>query len=261
MNKNMPVVILCGGYGTRMKEESEYRPKPLSLVGGKPLLWHIMRIYAKFGYKEFILPLGYKGWMIKDYFLNYNDFSNNFSLEMSPACCKKTYIDFNDSIDYTIHFIETGLDAQTGSRLKAVADLLPETFMLTYGDGVSDVNIDKLVDFHFSHGKILTVTGVEEPPRFGSIHHENNCIKVFNEKKTSSPGLVNSGFFVINKKFLDYIDDRSNIKLELEPIQAAVSNNEAMVFCHKGRWVCGDLLREIENMNYLCEKGDAFWLC
>lgn len=260
MSNDIPVVILCGGYGTRMKEETEFKPKPLMQIGGKPMLWHIMKIYAKHGYKKFILPLGYKGWMIKQYFLDYPYINDDISVTLDGDDRYIRLIKKRDQIDFTIELIDTGIETQTGSRLKRLEDRLPDTFMLTYGDGVSDINIDELVEFHRSHGKIITVTGVKEPFRFGDITHENYVVSSFSEKDGVGPKIVNGGFYVINKEFLHMIDDGDGCKLEYEPLQRATQKKELMVYIHNGRWICADLLRELDHLNDLYKKGDAFWL-
>lgn len=256
---NMPVVILCGGLGTRMKEETDFRPKPMVMVGDKPLLHHIMDIYAGYGFRDFILPLGYKGGMIKDYFLNYDIVHSDIKIHSIFSIKNVEYIS-RRTLDFDVSFIETGLDTQTASRLRMVKDLLPETFMLTYGDGLCDVDIKKLLEFHKSKGKLVTVTGVREPDRFGDIHHKDGFVVKYNEKNRKDKGLINGGFFVMEKKFIDFIDDGPDCKLELTPLSRLVEFGELAVYEHNGRWKCADMAREIDELNDLWSKGDAFWI-
>lgn len=261
MPSGIPVVILCGGYGTRMKEETEFRPKPLMQIGGKPMLWHIMKIYEKHGFSDFILPLGYKGWMIKDYFINYDKLYSDLFISISEQMKTLVYpIKMRDRSNFNVKLIDTGIDTQTGSRIKMIKEHLPDVFMVTYGDGVSDININKLLEFHRKHGKMVTITGTKEPFRFGDIAHENGVVSRFSEKDGVGPKIVNGGFYVMNKEFLDLIDDGQNCKLEYSPLQRATKMKELMVYIHDGRWMCADLLRELDHLNDLYNKGDAFWL-
>lgn len=261
IDRKIPVVILCGGTGTRMKEETEYRPKPMVMVGDKPLLLHIMNIYAYYGFKNFILPLGYKGWMIKEYFLNYNLFSNDIRLSFN-ACdkCEVSTITHNSCLDYTIDFVETGIDTLTAKRLKMLESHIDGMFLMTYGDGVCDVDIDKLINFHLSHGKTVTVTGVREPARFGDIYQDNGRVVAFHEKVARGDKLTNGGFYVVNKNFFDFIEPETNYKLELEPLQKIIDSGELMVYKHDGRWQCADVVREVELLNDLYNQGEAFWI-
>lgn len=263
--KEIPVVILCGGHGTRMKEETEFRPKPLVDVGGIPMILHIMNIYYHYGFKEFIFPLGYKGEMIKDYFLNYKD-RGDLNLKINRDSDNwVTHLSVGSINEFDITFINTGLETQTGSRLKVVEKHLKgwnklDTFMLTYGDGVADIDINKLVDFHFSHKKIATVTGIREPDRFGDIISKDGLVVEYNEKAKPKSRLVNGGFYVLNTKFLDYIDDTLDCKLEYLPLQRATEEGQLMTYIHEGKWACADMVREVDHLNELCNKGEAFWI-
>jgi len=261
--KDIPVVILCGGFGTRMKEETEFIPKPLVPIGGIPMIVHIMNIYYRHGYNKFVLPLGYKGDLIKDYFVNYR-FSSDFKLKVRHGKDNQIeYIDTGKINEFDITFIDTGIETQTGARIKKVREYLKnnhDMFMLTYGDGVADIDIDALMDFHLSHDKLATVTGVNEPFRYGMITESEGKVLNFGEKKGSASNLINGGFFVFNTKFLDYIDDSLNTKLENEPLSNLASDGQLMVYMHDGRWACADMLREIDELNELYYKGGAFWI-
>ena len=259
----IPVVILCGGYGTRMKEETEFIPKPLIPIGGIPMIVHIMNIYYRYGYKKFVLPLGYKGDMIKNYFVNYR-FSGNFNLKVREG--KDNVIEYMNSgqiKEFDITFIDTGLETQTGARLKMIRKYLDnphDTFMLTYGDGVADIDIQELIDFHFAHGKAVTVTGVNEPVRYGMITEENSKVIDFGEKIGREINLINGGFFVMTTKFFDYIDDNLDTKLENKPLSRVTADDQLMVYLHKGKWACADMLREVDELNEMYYKGEAFWI-
>ena len=260
--EDIPVVILCGGYGTRMKEETEFRPKPLVSVGNMPIILHIMNIYYSYGFKKFVFPLGYKGNMIKDYFINYR-YTGDLRLQTSKDFDNKIEFISGDIKDFDLTFVDTGEETQTGSRLKLVREYLKndlDTFMLTYGDGVADINIKNLVDFHFSHKKIATVTGVHEPDRFGDIVARDGLVVEYNEKAMQKTRLINGGFYVLNTRFLDYIDNTSDCKLEYLPLQRATDDRQLMVYTHSGKWACADMLREIENLNDIHSKGEAFWI-
>jgi glucose-1-phosphate cytidylyltransferase len=253
----MKVVILAGGLGTRLSEETVLKPKPMVEIGGKPILWHIMNIYAKFGHKEFIIALGYKGEYIKEYFLNFHNLNNNISIDMATG---KTTIYNGNCMDWKIHLVDTGLHTQTGGRLKRLKDWLAEdeTFMFTYGDGVADINLQKLLEFHKSHDKLVTVSTVRSPARFGRIHFEGDQILDFFEKPQDAEGWINGGFFVLNKKAIDYIDGDSTI-WEGEPIERLVRDGQLMGFRHDGFWSCMDTLKEKHYLEDFWNNGNAPW--
>jgi glucose-1-phosphate cytidylyltransferase len=258
----MKVVILCGGFGSRIREISENIPKPMIPIGKFPILWHIMKYYAHWNYKDFVLCLGYKGHVIKDFFLNYRAHTSDFTIDLGG---KKTILYHNDSseLDWQVTFAETGLEALTGARVKRIKQYVinDDNFMLTYGDGVGDINIDKLVDFHKSHGKILTVTGVKPPGRFGEIVSENTGkITEFNEKPQSTSGKISGGFFVCRKKLFDYLDDRENLTFEQEPMRKLVRDGQMMLYEHDGFWQCMDTNRDFLYLKGLTEKGEAPWV-
>ena len=255
----MEAVILCGGLGTRLREETEYRPKPMVEVGGRPVVWHIMRIYAHHGFNQFLLCLGYKGFMIKEYFLNYRAIANDFTLTLGQRA-SITYADRDDEVDWTITMADTGLDTMTGARVKRVAKYLAgDTFMLTYGDGLADIDIQRLLRFHRETGRLVTVTGIRPPSRFGEMEVQDNIVTSFTEKPQVSEGLVNGGFFVCERGFLDYLDEDESCVLEHEPLRRVAADGELAVYAHAGFWQCMDTFREYELLTGLWERGEAPW--
>lgn len=254
----MKVVILCGGLGTRMREETEYRPKPLVDVGGKPILWHIMKLYAAHGLHEFVLCLGYRGWMIKDYFLNYEAMNNDFTIALGGAK-PITYHGAHGEQDFQVTLAETGHDSMTGGRVKRVGRYLDgDTFMVTYGDGVADVDISKLLAFHKSHGKLATMTAVRPRSRFGLLEvNDDNRVERFSEKPQEE-GWMNAGFFVFNRKVLDRLNGDDCI-LEREPLERLASDGELMSFRHEGFFFAMDTFREYKMLNDLWSTGNAPW--
>ena len=255
----MKVVILCGGLGTRLKEETEFKPKPMVEVGGRPILWHIMKTYSSYGFNEFVLCLGYRGDAIKNYFYNYEIMHNDFTLKLG-----KNEIEMhnkNDETNWVITFVETGALNMTGSRVKQIEKYCDgDVFMLTYGDGVCNVNIKELLAFHKSNGKIGTVTGVLPPSRFGELLTEGNFVKSFTEKpQVHAGGLINGGYFVFNKKFFEYLSDNENCVLERLPLESLAGNNELCVFEHRKFWQCMDTYRDYEFLNNLWKENKAEW--
>ncbi|NLW91123.1 MAG: glucose-1-phosphate cytidylyltransferase [Syntrophomonadaceae bacterium] len=253
------VVIFSGGMGTRLKEETDYRPKPMVNIGDKPILWHIMKIYSHYGYNEFVLCLGYKGEMIKKYFYDYEVLNNDFTIDLS----RNKSIHIHDSgieHDWKVTLADTGLNTLKGGRLKRAAKYIDsDVFMLTYGDGVCDVNIDELMKFHLSHGKIGTVTGVRPPSLFGELVVENGQAVLFAEKPQTSTGLINGGFFIFNRKILDYVTEAEDCDFEFGPLEKLASEGELMVFEHSGQWQCMDTYRDMEYLNKLWNSNNAFW--
>jgi len=247
----MKVVILCGGQGTRLREETEFKPKPLVEIGGMPILWHIMKIYSNYGFKDFVLCLGYKGYMIKDFFLNYDKRTKDFTLNTHN---NSIIHHNNDEIeDWNITFAETGLNSETGSRIKKIEKYIKEDyFFLTYGDGVSNINIKELLGFHLSHGKIATVTSVRPLTRFGLLSIENeNKISSFIKKNLVHEGWIDGGFFVLNKKIFKYLSEDESCMLEAEPLQNLAKDNEFMAYKHTGFWQCMDTIRDADYLNEL----------
>jgi glucose-1-phosphate cytidylyltransferase len=246
--KSIRVVILCGGMGTRLKEETEFKPKPMVEIGGKPILWHIMKIYASYGFKDFVLCLGYKGEMIKQYFLNYEMMSCDITVELGSSNVKVH--NSHQEQGWRIILADTGENALTGARVKRIEKYIDgDLFMLTYGDGVADIDIKKLLEFHKSHGKIGTVTGVHPSSRFGELVVESDQVKEFSEKPQIKEGFINGGFFVFNKKFFDYLNDDDSCVLEGEPLEHLASDGELMIWKHKGFWQCMDTYRDMMLLN------------
>jgi glucose-1-phosphate cytidylyltransferase len=255
----IPVLILCGGRGTRLREETEYRPKPMVEIGGHPVVWHIMRIYAHYGYKRFLLCLGYKGFMIKEYFLNYRAIANDVTLTLGQRE-RITYLDHRDEVDWTITLADTGLDTMTGARVKRIAHHIEgDTFMLTYGDGLADIDVGDLVRFHKETGRLVTVTGIRPPSRFGEMHVSGKLVTSFTEKPQVSEGLVNGGFFVCERGFLDYLSEDESCVLEQDPLRRVAADNQLAVYSHTGFWQCMDTFREYELLTSMWEDGRAPW--
>lgn len=258
----MKVVILAGGYGTRIRDVADDIPKPMVLIGSYPILWHIMKSYAHFGHKEFIICLGHKGHVIKDFFLNYEAYTRDFTVSFGGGG-GVMYHNNHDESDWKITLADTGVRSMTGARISRVRKYIGnEDFMLTYGDGVSNVDIEQLISFHESHGKILTVTGVRTPGRFGEMIGEvNGQIVGFNEKpKTSEGGRISGGFFVASPKLFEYLHDREDLVFEQGPMRQLVEDRQLMMFEHDGFWQPMDTSREYQLLNSLYENGKAPWI-
>ena len=256
----IPVVILCGGKGTRLREETEYRPKPMVEVGGRPILWHIMRCYAHFGHPHFVLCLGYKGEMIKQYFLNYRAMANDFTVRLGRNEAVDISAGGDHDVDWTVTLVDTGLETMTGARVKRVAKHLQgDTFMLTYGDGLANIDINALLSFHREAGKLVTVTGIHPPSRFGELQIQNNLVVDFTEKPQVSQGMVNGGFFVCQREFLDYLDEDPSCILERDPLLRLAADGQLAVYRHDGFWQCMDTFREYEMLSRMWDEGNAPW--
>jgi len=255
----MKVVILCGGLGTRIREETEFRPKPMVEIGGKPILWHIMKIYSHYGIKDFVLSLGYKGEMIKEYFYHYKILNNDFTVELGNK--KNIEIHSNNAEkDWRITLADTGDKALKGARLKRVQQYIDDdTFMLTYGDGVADVDINALLAFHNKHGKLVTVTGINPASLFGELKIKGDQVESFSEKPRDGDGLINGGFFVFNKGIFDYLSADENCDLEIGPLEKIAGKGQLMVYKHRGSWACMDTIRDMEYLNKLWVEGKAKW--
>ena len=250
------VVILCGGMGTRLREETEFRPKPLVEIGVKPILWHIMKTYAHYGFKDFVLCLGYKGHMIKEYFMNYRLMNCDFTLQLNksqPPCfhskCEKDE-------DWVITFVETGNDAMTGARVKRVEPYIKgEHFMLTYGDGVGNVDVTKLLDFHLKHERIGTVTGVRPFSRYGELSVNGDLVQQFDEKPPLQDGLVSGGFFVFRRKFFEYLQEDDGCVLEREPLARLAREGQLACYSHLDFWHAMDTYRDFQMLNELWKNS------
>ena len=250
------VVILCGGRGTRLVEETEYRPKPMVRIGPRPILTHIMDIYSGHGFKEFILTLGYKGEMIKDYFLNFDYYTNDFTIDLGKG--KVITPHTRRHPDWRITLAETGESTLTGGRIKKVEPYIEEeTFMVTYGDGVSDIDIPRLLAHHREMGKLATVTGVRPMTRFGELDVEDGLVKEFREKPQVQAGLINGGFFVFEQGVFDYLSE--DVSLEKEPLENLARDGQLAIYRHDGFWHCMDTYRDMENLNKLWDSGRAPW--
>lgn len=252
----MKIVILCGGMGTRLREETEYKPKPMIRIGDYPIVWHIMNIYAAYGFNEFIVALGYKGEVLKEYFANYYRLQGDLTISLKNGeiiVTKKCYR------EWTVHLINTGINSMTGGRLYRLKNKLKdETFMLTYGDGVSNVDINKLLEFHKSHKKIATVTAVKPSARFGGMKFNGDRIIEFTEKPQTGEGWINGGFFVFEPKVFDYLHG-DDIVLEREPLENLVKDCQLMAYKHDGFWQCMDTLRDKQLLDNLWAGGNAPW--
>ena len=253
----MKVVILAGGYGTRLAEYTDVIPKPMVEIGGRPILWHIMNIYSYFGYKEFVLALGYKSHSIKEYFLNYRSINSNIAVEISTGDIK--HLD-SETPDWNVTLVDTGLDTQTGGRVKRLQTYVEnETFLLTYGDGLADIDIGKLVSFHKERGKLVTITAVHPGARFGQLELDGNYVSTFKEKPQTTEGWVNGGFMVIEPEFFEIIQDDSTF-LEKEPLEIAATMGELVAYKHEGFWHCMDTKRDKDTLEGYWNAGNAPWV-
>lgn len=255
----MKIIILCGGFGTRLREETEFRPKPMVNIGSRPILWHIMKYYSQFGYKKFVLALGYKGEMIKNYFYNYEMMNNDVTIELGHP--EKMLIHHShDESGWKITLANTGANALKGARLKKLEKYITdETFMMTYGDGIANVNIYKLIEFHKLHGKMATVTGINPASRFGELKTDGDCVSSFSEKPQNGNGIINGGFFVFNRAIFDYLSTNDSCDLEYGPLEEIAKDGQLMVYKHRGFWACMDTIRDMEYLNKLWEGGQAQW--
>ncbi len=254
----MQVVILCGGKGTRIRDVTEDIPKPMIPVGGRPILWHIMKGYARHGFKQFILCLGYKSWIIKQFFLDYGRMFSDISLDLHAP---ESLTVHNASVeDWHVTLAETGLDAMTGARVKRIEKYVQGShFLLTYGDGLADLDIGGLVDSHLRHGKLGTVTAVQPPGRFGEIEFQGHRVVEFSEKPLLSRGRISAGYFVFHRRFFDRLDDRDDLVLEREPLQQLARDGQLGAYLHDGFWHCMDNSRDYQYLNQLWDSGEAPW--
>lgn len=253
------VVILCGGKGTRLREETEVRPKPLLEIGARPILWHIMKLYSYYGFKDFVLCLGYKGEMIKDYFLNYGSMNSDFTINLGK---RNNIVIHNNHFEneWNVTLVNTGYEAGTGARIKRIEQYIDgDVFMVTYGDGVGNIDIHKLLASHRQNKGIGTLTGAHPSSRFGELLFKKNNVVTFAEKPLVSGGFVNAGFFVFNKKFFRYLGNDDSCFLEREPLEKLASDGKLCMYAHQGFWQCMDTSREFNVLNDLWKKGRAPW--
>jgi len=252
----MKVLILAGGFGTRLSEYTERIPKPLVPIGGRPIIWHIMAWYASYGHKDFYVALGDKAELIKDYFLNYRTLNSDFTVDMGTGRIEAHQ---EAEVDWKVTLVDTGIKAMTGGRVKAMEGFIgQEPFMLTYGDGVSNVDINALINFHEQHGKLVTVTAVRPIARFGELTLDEDRVSSFREKPQLQDGWINGGFFVINPGFFDLIPDSQTI-LEREPLDKVASQGEFRAYRHDGFWKCMDTKRDHEELEKIWKSGSAPW--
>jgi len=252
----MKVIILAGGLGSRLSEYTENIPKPMVTVGGKPILWHIMNRYAKYGFTDFYLALGYKAEVIKEYFLNYRNLNSDFTINLSTG---SIYSYQENKNDWKVTLIDTGKETMTGGRVKRMQSFIEnKTFLLTYGDGVADINIDELIKFHKSHGKMVTVSAVRPSARFGELDIDKGLVTAFQEKPQTKHGWINGGYFVIEPEFFDFIKDDKTI-LEKEPLERVSAIGQLMAYHHHGFWQCMDTKREKDILEDLWKSLKAPW--
>jgi glucose-1-phosphate cytidylyltransferase len=254
----MKTLILAGGVGSRLSEETDIRPKPMVEIGHRPILWHILKIYAHFGYNDFLIALGYKGEHIKRYMADYASLSTNLTVDLKAGTVEAHSPD-GDAEDWTVGLIDTGRHTETGGRMLKIAPYLDgETFMMTFGDGVSDVDIRKLVDFHRSHGKLATLTAVRPPARFGHVELDGEQVAEFSEKPQVGEGWINGGFFVLERAVLDYIDGEET-HFQKEPLERLAQDGQLMAYRHTSFWQCMDTLRDKILLQQLWDSEEAPW--
>ncbi len=255
----MKVVILCGGLGTRLREETDLKPKPMVEIGGRPILWHIMKSYAAQGFTEFVLCLGYKGEKIKEYFLNYQAMGSDFTIDLG-APADVTYHRHHAERDWRVTLADTGANAMTGARVKRVERYVDgDEFMLTYGDGVADIDLKALLAFHHAHAKTATVTGVRPPSRFGELIAEGDQVVEFSEKPLATSGRINGGFFVFSRAFFRYLSADDACALEKAPLEECARDGELKMYRHDGFWQCMDTYRDMQSLQKQWESGAAPW--
>jgi len=254
----MKVLLLAGGFGTRLSEETDVKPKPMVEIGGKPILWHIMKTYSHYGFNDFVILLGYKGYYIKEYFSNYFMHQSDITIDMSDGSME---IHNNSSEPWKVTLLDTGLDSMTGGRIKRSQEFIgKEPFMLTYGDGVSDINIKELLRFHKSHGKAMTMTSAQPEGRFGALDiRESGRVNAFKEKPKGDGGWINAGYFVCEPKVFDYILNGDVTIFEQEPLQNLAKDGEVYTYKHNGFWMPMDTLRDKHKLNELWDLKKAPW--
>ena len=257
-SEEMKLVILAGGYGSRLGNLTNFIPKPMIQVGGKPIIWHIMKTYAHYGIKEFIICVGYKGHVIKDYFLHYDSNCNDFTVNL-----KNNSVEFHndhDELDWKVTLVDTGLETLKGGRLKKIEKYLDsDVNLLTYGDGVADINISELISFHKKTNKIVTISGVHPPARFGELIANGDILASFEEKAQASQGMINGGYMVFNKELLTYLTEEENCDLEAGILEQLALEGKIAVYKHEGLWACMDTERDLAYLEKLYKTDKAFW--
>ncbi|XOV79285.1 MAG: glucose-1-phosphate cytidylyltransferase [Aestuariibacter sp.] len=253
----MKVVILAGGLGSRLGSLTEYIPKPMVKIGEHPILWHIMKNFSQQGINDFVIALGYKGEIVREYFYNYQAYSNDFTVNLKSG---DVQLHGTKGEDWNVTCVDTGLSSLKGARLKKVERFIDDEInILTYGDGVADINVKALIDFHLSHNRLMTVTGVCPPSLFGEIEESNGEVTSFIEKSQMTNGLINGGFIVFNRKIFDYLSTDDSCDLEVGLMEKLASERQVMVYKHSGNWFCMDQQRDYHHLNMLWQQGKAAW--
>jgi glucose-1-phosphate cytidylyltransferase len=254
----MKLIILAGGLGSRLGERTSIIPKPMIQIGGKPVLWHIMKIYSHYGISEFVICLGYKGEVIKDYFLHYGARNNDFTINLSDS--RIEFHNNHNELDWRVTLVDTGLNTLKGGRLKKVEKYIDDDInLLTYGDGVADININDLITFHKKNKKMVTITGVHPPARFGELITEGNGLLAFEEKPQTSQGIINGGFMVFNRELFNHLTPDEDCDLEIGTLEKLAKSGEIAVYKHKGNWACMDHERDLKYLENLWKENKAFW--
>ena len=253
----MKAIILAGGWGTRLGQIGELVPKPMVYIGNRPVLWHIMKTYSYYGYNEFVIALGVKGQVIKEYFYDFEALNNDFTIDLKDSSIK--YHNKHDETDWKVTLVDTGLNTLKGGRIKRLENYLDDVNMLTYGDGVADINIEKLVRFHNTHGKTVTFTGVHPSGRFGEFEDVDNLVHSFNEKPSSGKAFINGGYMVFNRNLLDHLTTDEKCDFEIGALEKLAGMGEVMVYKHDGNWECMDHERDVAHLNKLWNENKAFW--
>ena len=253
----MKVIILAGGFGSRLGSITDVIPKPMIEVGGKPILWHIMKIYAHYGYQDFVICLGYKGNSIKDYFYHFAQHTCDMTVNL-----KDRSVEYHNHCaeDWKVTLAETGLHTLKGGRIKRIAKYLDDDInMITYGDGVANIDINDLVEFHKSHNRVVTISGVRPPSAFGEIIQQDGQVQSFTEKPQVSEGFINGGFMVFNREMLDYLTEDEDCDFEFNVLEKLAADGQVMTYLHQNEWECADTVRDIKHLNKLWDNGQAFW--
>ena len=251
----MRTVILAGGFGSRLSEETVSKPKPMIEIGLDPILWHILKHYAHYGHNDFVIALGYRGEVIKQYFAQYAALAGDITVRTGAGLVER---DRSEIEDWTVHLVDTGHDTATGGRMRKVAHLLGDTFMMTFGDGVSDVDLSRLIDFHKSHGRLATITAVRPPARFGHVELDGDAVVEFSEKPQTGEGWINGGYMVLERRVLDYIDNDETF-FQKEPMERLAAAGQLMAYRHASFWQCMDTMRDRVLLEELWASGRAPW--